>query len=200
MVLALHGLPDGVVQFRFMTAVYFIRHGQSEFNRIWAATGRDPLLRDAALSDLGHAQVEAAVPIANALRPDVVISSPLTRALQTTTGLFGRGDNVAIEVSALQAERITNTDDVGSTPKQLAERYPWFDFSHLDDPWWPVGPPDELGVPLESNESFDKRVAGFRLMIAARSEARIVVVGHGNFFAALLGRHLDNCEVAQYSS
>jgi glucosyl-3-phosphoglycerate phosphatase len=188
----------GVVQFRFVTTVYFIRHGQSEFNRIWAATGRDPLLRDAALSDLGHAQVEAGMPIANALRPDVVISSPLTRALQTTTGLFGRNDNVPIEVSALHAERITNTDDVGSTPKQLTERYPWLDFSQLSDPWWPVGPLDELGVPVESESSFEKRVADFKLMIAARPEARIAVVGHGNFFAALLGRHLDNCEVAKY--
>jgi glucosyl-3-phosphoglycerate phosphatase len=182
-----------------VTTVYFIRHGQSEFNRIWSATGRDPLIRDAALSDLGHAQVEAAIPIANALRPDVVLSSPLSRALQTATGLFGRGDAVPIEVSALHAERITNTDDVGSPPHQLAERFPHLDFSALSDPWWPVGPVDDLGVPLESDDSFHARVAAFRSAIMARPESRIVVVGHGNFFGALLGRHLENCEVARWA-
>ena len=38
--------------------------------------------------------------------------------------------------------------------------------------------------------------AAFRAMIAARPERVIAVVGHGGFFLHLLGRHLDNCEVA----
>ncbi len=177
--------------------IHFIRHGQSEFNRIWANTGRDPQIRDAPLSALGHAQVEAASPMALALRPDLIITSPLTRAIQTTIGLFGT-DVARIMVDPTHAERITNTDDVGSSPTDLQNRFSALDFRDLGDPWWPVGPVDELGVPLESDESFERRVAAFRSSMALRSQARIVVVGHGNFFGALLGRHLENCEIALY--
>jgi glucosyl-3-phosphoglycerate phosphatase len=179
--------------------IHFVRHGQSEFNRIWALTGRDPQIRDAPLSALGHAQVEAASPMALALRPDLIITSPLTRAIQTTLGLFGT-DVAPIVVDAIHAERITNTDDVGSAPGDLANRFSALDFSELRDPWWPTGPLDELGVPLESDESFEGRVAEFCRSLTLRPQARIVVVGHGNFFGALLGRHLDNCEIAPYTA
>jgi glucosyl-3-phosphoglycerate phosphatase len=182
-----------------MPSIHFIRHGQSEFNRVWDATGRDPQIRDAPLSPLGHAQVEAASPMALVLRPDLIITSPLTRAIQTTLGLFGT-DVAPIVVDATHAERITNTDDIGSSPVDLANRFSALKFGHLDDPWWPIGPVDELGVPIESDESFARRVAEFRVAAMARSEARIVVVGHGNFFAALVGRHLHNCEIARYTA
>ena len=173
--------------------VYLIRHGESEFNRQWAATGRDPLIRDAPLSALGHAQIEATLPLAHALRPEVVLTSPLSRAVQTAVGLFST--LAPIVVDPTHAERITNTDDVGSSPHDLASRFPRLDFSALADPWWPVGPLDELGVPVESDDSFHRRVDAFVHALRKRPEERVVVVGHGEFFGALIGRHLDNCEV-----
>lgn len=177
------------------SVVYLIRHGESEFNRRWAATGRDPLIRDAPLSALGHAQIEATIPLAQALRPDVVLTSPLSRAVQTALGLFGV--TAPILVDPVHAERISNTDDVGSSPRELASRFPDLDFSSLDDPWWPVGPLDDLGVPVESDESFLARVDRFIRALQKRPEERVVVVGHGGFFGALCGRRLDNCEVAR---
>jgi len=179
-------------------AVTFIRHGQSEFNRHWAATGTDPLIRDAPLSELGHAQVAAARAAAQALEPDVVITSPLTRAVQTAVGLFGDGGAVPILVDATHRERVTNTDDIGSSPHELAARFPRLRFDHLDPIWWHQGPLDELGVPVEPEDVFHGRVASFLAALDEMAHPRIVVVGHGTFFARILGRHLDNCELASY--
>jgi broad specificity phosphatase PhoE len=175
--------------------VHLIRHGQSEFNRVWDVEGRDPLIRDAPLSEVGHEQVCAAREAALALAPDVVITSPLSRAVQTTLGLFG-GSGVRIEVSPLHAERVTNTDDIGSPPHVLAERFPHLDFAHLPAVWWHNGPLDEVGVPVEPGRHFYPRVESWIEAVHARPESRIVVVGHGTFFHAVLGRHLANCEIS----
>ena len=174
--------------------VHLIRHGQSEFNRVWDVEGRDPLIRDAPLSDEGHAQVRAAREAALALQPDVVITSPLTRAIETTLGLYG-GSGVRIEVSALHAERVTNTDDIGSPPHVLAQRFPHLDFAHLEPVWWHDGPLDEVGVPVEPGRRFYPRVASWIDSLHARDEQNIAVVGHSTFFRAVLGRFPANCEI-----
>lgn len=181
-----------------MRTVHLIRHGQSEFNRIWAETGKDPLLRDAPLSAFGHQQIHVTRAAAESLQPDVVLVSPLTRALQTADGLFGK-TSVPIIVDAIHREKVTNSDDVGSPPDLLRSRFPHLSFDHLDDHWWHRGPLDELGVPVEPDTSVDERVAAFRRALSQRTEQRIVVVGHGNFFARLVGRHLDNCEIVHFN-
>ncbi len=40
--------------------VYFIRHGQSEFNAAFTGGGIDPMIFDAPLTDMGLRQAEAA--------------------------------------------------------------------------------------------------------------------------------------------
>ncbi len=192
-------VPPGAVRFRPVPAITFIRHGESEFNRHWAATGTDPLIRDAPLSDFGHEQVRAARPAARALEPDLVISSPLTRALQTAVGLFGDDGTIPIVVDAGHRERVTGMDDIGSSPEDLAARFPRLSFAHLTPTWWHQGPVDELGVPVEPEDVFHRRVASFLRSLDALPPGRIVVVGHRNFFARILGRHLDNCEIAPYA-
>lgn len=176
------------------TEVHLIRHGQSEFNRIWDVEGRDPLIRDAPLSQTGLAQVAAAQAAALALAPDVVITSPLTRAIQTAVGLYG-GSGVPIEVTHLHAERLTNTDDIGSPPAELARRFAELRFDHLPERWWYDGPLDDLGVPVEPGRHFHPRVAAWVDMLHTRPEERVVVVGHSTFFERVLGRWLQNCEI-----
>jgi broad specificity phosphatase PhoE len=63
--------------------VILIRHGQTEFNRVFSVTRRDPGIRDPHLTDLGRRQ--AAV-MAQSLRPSSLrrlITSPYARALET---------------------------------------------------------------------------------------------------------------------
>ena len=69
--------------------IFLIRHGQSTFNVHYETTGVDPLHFDAPLSPLGHEQVLHSRADAVALCVDLVVTSPLTRALQTAVGLFG---------------------------------------------------------------------------------------------------------------
>lgn len=179
-------------------SVDLIRHGQSTFNAHYEATGMDPLHFDARLTPLGEGQVAAARDRYTDRDYDVVIASPLTRAIQTAHGIFGeRG--IRIEICALHREWQISSCDIGRAVAELEADFPHLDFSSLDDPWWRHDAPAcALGFPQETEAHLSERVAAFIAMIAARPEERIAVVGHGDFFRRLLGRHLANCERAEW--
>jgi glucosyl-3-phosphoglycerate phosphatase len=173
--------------------VHLIRHGQSTFNALHDATGRDPLIYDAPLSDLGHQQVaEARVAYADD-HYDIVLTSPLTRAIQTAKGIFG--NRAPMIVNDGHSEWANWSCNMGRHAQFLAAEFPDLDFAHLKDEWWHRGGPlNEHGIPCEPLESLLARVADFRTMIAARPEQNIAVVGHGDFFYHLTDRFLKNCE------
>jgi len=64
--------------------IYFIRHGQSEFNATFDGTG-DPMIFDAPLTEMGKQQAIAARNKIAELGISHVITSPLTRAIQSLT-------------------------------------------------------------------------------------------------------------------
>ncbi len=175
--------------------LFLVRHGQSVFNAYYAEHGRDPLIRDAPLSEIGRQQVEAARAKVGLLpAPDVVISSPLTRAIQTSVGIFGPD---RVEISALHRERVEHLCDVGHPPTALAGAFPGLAFDHLDDPWWHDEDRNAHGVAVEPLDVFAGRVEDFRGWLLRRPEAVMVVVGHGTFFHHLTGRPFANCEIAR---
>ncbi|HVZ00034.1 MAG TPA: histidine phosphatase family protein [Dongiaceae bacterium] len=177
--------------------VHLIRHGQSTFNEHYSATGEDPLHFDARLTRLGERQVAGARERLAAYDYDIVIASPLTRAIQTAEGIFG--GRVRIEISALHREWQVSSCDIGRSLAELRSDFPHLDFSALADPWWHhAAEPCELGFPQETEAHLAERLAAFKAMIDARPERRIAVVGHGDFFSRLIGRHLDNCEMAEW--
>lgn len=179
--------------------VFLIRHGQSTFNAHHEATGQDPGHIDARLTDLGHRQVAAARAQARTLGPlDLVISSPLTRALQTTLGLFG-DTGLPVEVTCRHREALDSYCDLGRTPAELAAEFPGLRFDHLDERWWHDGPHDHRGLPVEPHDVFATRVAHFTDWLAAHPAARVAVVGHGTFFRHLTGRGFANCEIVPWS-
>jgi broad specificity phosphatase PhoE len=178
-------------------SVHLIRHGQSTFNAHYAATGADPMHFDARLTDLGRRQVAAARERLAPYAYDIVLASPLTRALQTAEGIFG--GRAPIEITPLHREWQVSSCDIGRSLAELTAEFPHLDFSRLGDPWWlHEGPPCELGFPQETEEALLERVDAFKTMIAGRPERRIAVVGHGDFFSRLIGRHLENCEMAEW--
>jgi len=61
------------------TRLVLIRHGRTE----WNADGRFQGQADVPLDPIGRAQATALAPSIAALRPDAVVSSPLSRALET---------------------------------------------------------------------------------------------------------------------
>jgi glucosyl-3-phosphoglycerate phosphatase len=179
-------------------SVDLIRHGQSTFNAHYEATGEDPLHFDARLTALGEQQVVAARDQYRDRDYDVVLASPLTRAIQTAHGIFG-DRKIPIEICALHREWQISSCDIGRGVADLRADFPHLDFSTLSDPFWHHDAPAcPLGFPQETEQHLAERVTAFVTLIAARPEERIAVVGHGDFFRRLIGRHLANCERAEW--
>lgn len=178
-----------------------IRHGESTFNAIPPGSGIDPLHYDARLSVLGEQQVQRAREKLRDAAINLVITSPLTRALQTTAGLFGdHPSSPPILVEPLHRERVENSCDIGRSPALLAKEFPSFALGHLPEAWWHNhGNPDERGVCVEPLEEVQSRAKEFKRMLLRRPERLIAVVGHGTFFYRLIGQSLANCEVVEFA-
>jgi len=176
-----------------------IRHGESTFNAAWRAAAVDPLHFDAPLSDVGHEQVRQARRTVLRYPVELVITSPLTRALQTAVGLFADHPSAPrIEVSAVVRERVESSCDLGRSPADLSAEFPALDFGHLNAVWWHAdGVPDERGVCIEPVPAVHARVADFRGYLSSRAESIVAVVAHGTFLSYLTGKALANCEVAE---
>src|SRR3569623_3806715 len=98
--------------------VHLIRHGQSTFNAHYEASGEDPLHFDARLTELGESQVEAARDRYRDRDYDIVLASPLTRAIQTAHGIFGTRE-IPIEICALHREWQISSCDIGRETADL---------------------------------------------------------------------------------
>ena len=140
---------------------------------------------------------------------DLVVVSPLSRAIQTASLAFGEqpvasvapgqqpGSMRRIVLTSLHSERWTAPCDEGRPKSELALDFPflktWEGFDALPERWWPT----------QANDAdwAERRVPAFlRWLDAQTSPSRIAIVGHGAFFAAILGRHLKNTEVALLAS
>ncbi len=114
-----------------------IRHGQTEFNRVYSETRRDPGIRDPQLTAVGRSQAAAVARALGATNPSRLITSPYTRALETAEIIAG-DLGLPISVEPLLAERFAFTCDIGSPLATLRARWPDIAFDHLPDPWWPL--------------------------------------------------------------
>ena len=180
-------------------SILCIRHGESTFNAARPKAGADPLHFDAPMSAIGHEQVRLARSRLRGVPVELVVASPLTRALQTAIGLFADHPSTPpILVSALLRERVENSCDVGRAPARLSADFPSLALSHLAEVWWHAeGVPDARGICVEPIERVEARVAEFRTLLASRHEHSIAVVGHGTFFYHLTGTSLANCEIVE---
>ncbi|MBY0256025.1 histidine phosphatase family protein [Methylobacterium sp.] len=177
-----------------------VRHGESTFNAAHRLTGRDPGHVDARLTERGLTQVQAARAALHDIPFDLVVTSPLTRAIQTTKGIFGdHPSRPRILVEVLHRECQESSCDVGRAASILAAEFPDVAVDHLPEIWWHAeGEPDASGVHIEPRHLFDDRVRGFRDWLLARPERSIAVVGHGTFFFHLTGTWLDNCQTVAF--
>lgn len=180
-----------------MSFTRLMRHAQSTFNVIYDRTEVDPLHFDARLSNDGYRQaVEARRRCVGELDVDIVVTSPLTRAIETALVVFW--DYAPIVVESLHREWQYNSCDVGRPASVLAAEFPELRFDHLPEMWWYQGRRDRCGIVVEPKKHFLGRVASFVGWTEERPESRIVVVGHGTFFAYLAGVQLNNCETYQW--
>jgi len=180
--------------------IHFIRHAQSEHNARFEAADNelsvrhDPGLRDAPLTVLGQGQARALQGEVAALRGiELVVVSPLTRAVQTTLAAFADHPAPRI-VHDLPREHLQSFCDIGRAPAALTCDFPVFAFDHLADPWWHVGDADDGPYAREPEDVLAGRVASFADWLSARPEAEIAVVGHGAFLRHLTGHAFGNAE------
>ncbi|CAE7235889.1 unnamed protein product, partial [Symbiodinium pilosum] len=126
---------------------------------------------------------------------ELLVVSPLSRAVQTAAAAFGEHPACRTVLTALHTERCCSVSDEGRCKSDLAGMFPfletWEGFAELDENWTPKCSTDKAWR--------ETRVPAFLEWLAAQPEKRIVVVGHGAFFSALLGRYLANCEVAEFA-
>ena len=174
-------------------AIYLIRHGQSEFNAAHKDGDPDPVIFDAPLTPKGRLQAQQARIAASELGIAQVITSPLTRAIQTALCIFE--GNAPIRVVADHRELLSHSCDMGRPASVLKQDFPELSFDHLDEVWWHQGSANENGVPVEPHDVFQKRISGFAQDLARMTERPLAVVGHGDTFRELAGFSMANCEI-----
>lgn len=176
--------------------VYVLRHGESTFN---ARQDRevDPIDFDARLTDRGREQAATVASQIRVLAPNLIVTSPLTRALQTAEIIAcGR---VPVLVEPLIREWKLNSCDIGRPVSMLRREFPEFSFDHLAETWWYEGDdgesPNPKGVIVEPRTLFLDRVHRFRQWLQQHPGKCIVMVGHNAFIIHLTRRKLGNCEL-----
>lgn len=161
-----------------------LRHCQSEFNRLFTATRKDPGIADPPLSEKGEKQAEELVQalVGEGIRH--IIVSPYTRALQTAEPI-ARALNITPTINPLIRERAAFSCDIGSPPAELALNWPKIDFSGLDEMWWSSA--------IESPEAVEERAALFRAeMVASPMWRDTLVVSHWAFLLAFTRSSVEN--------
>lgn len=176
------------------SGVFLLRHGETSFNRRYLDNA-DPIDFDSRLTRLGERQAKEAKGRIEAIAPNLIITSPLTRALQTTriisAGAF------PVRVMSMVRERQYNSCDVGRPASVLAAEFPQWDFRHLAERWWyqdSRAVPDHRGIVIEPEQAFLARVARFRGLLGRCRGKPLVIVGHYTFFYHFCGIELGNCE------
>lgn len=168
-----------------------MRHGQGVHNHTQLYDEVDPRL-----TELGYFQATALQTHPLLASPDVVVVSPLTRAIQTALAIFEEEVSCKTRfiLLPLMTERWGAPCDEGRPPGALVADFPairgWTGFEDLAQNWWPTASTD--------TNWRSERVPVFRRWLERRPEKHIVCVGHGVLFKALVpDRNWSNCEVVE---
>lgn len=212
--------------------VVLVRHGISKMNvalskRPWGSPSFvDPNIRDAPLTPEGLAGAEAlrALVVREYSHVELVVSSPLGRALQTASAAFDAPLAMTPALALpLAAERLYLSSDVGSSRADLraTPHGRRFDMEHADfaseDWWWtPPGavldaatgyappPPRNDWRPAgtyicaaEPQAAFEQRMTRLARWIHDRPESTLALVCHWGVISALTGRDFENCQLEE---
>ncbi|XP_028395968.1 uncharacterized protein LOC114519971 [Dendronephthya gigantea] len=198
--------------------VHFIRHGESTWNvcrrqlKLSELPQQDrPVLVDAPLSFKGMQQATTLKEKIKNLKPEIAVSSPFTRTLQTCLTSYG-SENVI--VTALCREFMAATcDNIGLPASCLKVIYPCFDFSSLEETWWYIqdnikSQPQAVNLltqgklVVEDQDQFAARAKEFYKFLCERPEKSIAVYSHNDFLMFFLSEyfglttaHISNGEV-----
>ncbi len=171
-----------------MKTIYFLRHGQTELNRVWVH--QFPATH---LSNVGHEQASAAGEHFKDSPLDVIVTSDLTRAQET-----------AKDIAAVTGTNIVSSDLFVELrrPRRL-----WgVSWAHPKTIWIMgllylfAGRPHWHYADEENLEEFHARARRALEYLANRPEQNMLVITHKGFMANLWGRmkHDGMDTIAQY--
>jgi len=216
-------IPDGCKR------VHFVRHGEGDHN-VWRAQehakGQAPMakrwnfsevpaeLLDPHLTEKGRKEAESARGVADQCQPELLVTSPLRRTVETCLLIFKASVDKGVPVLA---HELCREQGVGADPsmydahlgrRALAKEFPQVDFmSHVlpelaeddksqlkDDPyWWTVGSPvgccEEKGL---SEASMAHHAYSFLCWLMSRPERDIAVATHSQWLFSLYYGVFDN--------
>lgn len=176
--------------------IIYIRHGHAEHNQYiekgdWEQVHK---LRDPSLTEEGKEQAKKLAEKLYHEKIDIVLTSPMRRALETTHYLFKDRTLVIEPIQAITEYGGTGTWDWGSSKSVLSGLFPSTDFGSLSEEWW-------QSTQNETWDNLRKRVQSFKAHLSQRTEHTIVVVSHGTFLSQLLqlqsGDSMKNCEMRE---
>jgi len=179
---ALDGWPEAGAGNKW---ICFVRHAQALHNvcndNLWTP--------DNPLTEEGKKQCKAAHKEWGSKifsEADLVLSSPMTRALTTGYLISGSRGDLNWMVTPMCSEKLSGANcDLGRPKPELLKDLPWMSswkgVAELDDEWWTAKRPAE-----------EERVTAFLDFLEKRTEEKIVVVSHGAFLEYIVGYHLHN--------
>lgn len=171
--------------------MYFVRHGQSEFNVVYSITLQDPGIRDAPITQRGQSQALGAAQHLRDKKITKIICSPYTRALQTANIIATELGIARMMAEPLAGERRLFSCDIGTPHQSLVRAWPKVDFSRLDrEEWWPSKDEGEDDIVRRAN-------AFTQLYGDAPDEATTVVVSHWYFIFTLSGKDTENAQIVR---
>lgn len=182
--------------------VHFVRHGQATHNvraevrrsegcsmEEFLATMKEDDELDADLTEIGREQARAKARRWEGI--ELVVCSPLSRAIETATLIFG--DQLPfVSYEGLREWNGLLINGQRRPTAQLGPRFPHVDFSLIP-------PTDETwsAEALEHKDEVASRGLAFLEWLACREERQIAVVAHGGIFSAMF-EHESVDDVAHY--
>lgn len=156
------------------TKLYLIRHGETEQNKTGILMGST----DTPLNDQGREQARQLRDRVNALAVDTIFSSPLQRAVETATLVFGEQAPIITD-SSIQEFHFGEWE--GMHFAEIAKRYPDIWQLWLTD--W-----EKTHIPGgEVFAAFQQRVIGFvEEMVSYHPGKNLAIVSHGGCIRSLL--------------
>lgn len=162
---------------------------------------RDPMIFDAPLTAEGRSQITSLqnqnLIAALEPKPEVVLTSPLTRCLQTAQLAFSnsnsKGNIIKIVAVPLLRERLMLSSEVGRSREVLSAEFPNIDFSLLPpqgDWWFPQVPGNADNIISEPKEVYIERMKELGKYLVEREEVCIAVVAHWGVLNYLTGLDL----------
>ena len=171
--------------------MYFVRHGQSEFNVVYSITLQDPGIKDAPITQRGQTQAAGAAHHLRDKGITKIISSPYSRALQTASIIGNELGITTMQAEPLAGERRLFTCDIGTPRDDLKQKWSNVNFSRLEkNDWWPSQD--------ESEEHIQQRVHAFIQLYGNEPDAATtLVVSHWYFIFTLTGKDTENAQIVR---